>query len=610
MDHGQAEGGEEQEDTMAELGVPMPVAPAAAVGRSAARARAVAFHVAWLLPCFLVYMWFFSAQFQGLRVPDAMDAAQVGRHIGDGDGFTTSFVRPLSLAKVQRVAGHPDLYNAPLYPLALAVAFNLFGANDRAVGLVSGLFGFLTVIIAYLLGARLLDRRAGALAALLTCFSMGLLNASVSGVNVTLAAFLVGLMFYLILAQRGDLRWSILCGAICGLAYLTEYAALLLALPAAGLVFLGQRTARWRHVGVFAAGFVVVILPWLIRDTAVAGNPFGTLKVYSLATYGTSYPLTSLFRSSSTQGVSQLAFLASHPREVGKKLLMNLGSLESSLPGTFGLCLLPLLGLALFLDLGNVGNRLKWALVAGMGLVGISLAVGQPRLDLFYAVIAVAAALGATALLRGLDARGLSTRVVTAAIAVVLVLSLYPIALTAVPGARPAKPDRRNLEYLGRALPTKAVVITDQPWAVAWYANRVAVWIPQAAAPRPPQGERMTLAEAADVTLSSGYKALERRGVKADAIFLSSQLASYAAEEGVGRWQLLHDVIGRQLDAMQQGQAQGAPWVPPGWALGASLPPRDFLLLRADAAAPPKAARAGSDPERGKTGERVGQTEQ
>jgi 4-amino-4-deoxy-L-arabinose transferase-like glycosyltransferase len=609
MDQGRTEAGEGEEGKMAGFGVPMPAAPAAAVGRSAAGARVVAFHVAWLLPCFLVYMWFFSAQFQGLRVPDAMDAAQVARHISDGDGFATSFVRPLSLAKVQRVAGHPDLYNAPLYPLALAVAFNLFGPNDRAVGLVSALFGFLTVIVAYLLGARLLDRRAGVLAALLTCFSIGLLNASVSGANVTLAAFLITLMFYLILVHRGTLRWSILCGAICGLAYLTEYGALLLALPAAALIFLGQRSVRWRHVGLFAVGFVVVNLPWMIRNGAVTGSPFGTLKAYSLAMYGTSYPLTSVYRLPSTQGIGALPFLAGHYREVGKKLLMNLGSLESSLPGTFGLCLLPLLGLALFLDLGSAGNRLKWALVAGMGLVGISLAIGQPRLDLFYAVLALVAALGAAALLRAVEARGLSARIVTAAIAFVLVLSLYPIALTALPGARPAKPDRRNLEYLGRALAAKAVVITDQPWAVAWYANRTAVWIPQAPAPRPRQGERMTLAEAADVTLSQGFKALARRGVKADAIYLSSELASYRAEEAVGRWQLLHDVIGKQLEAAQRGQAEGAPWVPPGWTLAASLPPRDFLLVRADAAAAAKAAGKSGAQERGQTGRPTGRPE-
>ncbi|MDH4209536.1 MAG: glycosyltransferase family 39 protein, partial [Anaerolineae bacterium] len=304
----------------------------------------MAFHLAWLLPCFAIYAWFFSSQFQGLWLPEAMDAAQVGRHISEGEGFTTSWVRPLSLAKVSRVSDHPDLHNAPVQPLVLAVAFNLLGANDRTVGLVSAFFGLLTVLLAYLLGARLLDRRAGALAALLVCLSGGFLRASISGVSVTLLAFLVALLFYLILRHPGTLRWSLLCGVICGLVYLTDYGALLLAVPAVGLVLLGQRTVRFRHAGVFAAGLLVVILPWLARNWAVAGSPFGTLKAHSVAMYGTSYPAMSLYRISDPGAGAPLTFLTGHYREVAKKLLANLGSLESRLPSTYGLCLLPLLG--------------------------------------------------------------------------------------------------------------------------------------------------------------------------------------------------------------------------------------------------------------------------
>jgi len=69
-----------------------------------------------------------------------MDTAQLARNIADGKGYTTSFIRPLSLYLVQRntearqagapvragadfaqiQAPHPDLANPPVYPVMLA----------------------------------------------------------------------------------------------------------------------------------------------------------------------------------------------------------------------------------------------------------------------------------------------------------------------------------------------------------------------------------------------------------------------------------------------------------------------------------------------------------
>ena len=70
-----------------------------------------------------------------------------------------------------------------------------------------------------------------------------------------------------------------------------------------------------------------------------------------------------------------------------------------------------------------------------------------------------------------------------------------------------------------------------------------------------------------------------------------------AADEGVSRWQALHELIGQQLDWIERGQAQEVEWVPTGWALAASLPPRDLLLLRADAVDQEETGAAEAQPE-------------
>ena len=579
-----------------------PMAGVPAPDRGAARMRALLFHLAWLIPCLALFAWFFSSEFRGLNLPEAMDVAQVGRHISEGEGFTTSFVRPLSLAGVPRVERHPDLYNAPLYPLVLAVAFNLFGANDRAVGLVSVLFGLLTAFFAYLVGTRLVDQRAGALSAVLVSLSTGFLYASVSGVNITLLAFLITLGFYLILRHSGSLRWSIACGAVWGLTYLAEYTAVGLIVPAIVLVVLAQRELRLKHAGAFAVGLVVVLLPWMVRNWLVVGGPLTSLKACSIAAYGTTYPVTSLYRYQleKLDSVAPLAFAASHLGEVGKKLLLNLGALISYLPRLLGVCVLPLVGVALVLDLGSGrANRLKWGLVASMAGMGAILAVSEPAWDRLYGLYGITTAIGASGLVLALRGRGLGRGTVAMAIVALLALAAFPVAVRALPGQRRAVPDRASLEYLAQALPADAVVVTDEAPAVAWYSDRTAVWIPYAPDIGPTEDPMLRF----DATQSDGYKALARADVEPDAIFLSSGLRGYGSMEGVIRWQLLHDVIAQYLDAIERGQAGGAPWAPTGWTLAASLPPRDLLLLPGDVAGQEEGAAVEAQPEENVSGE-------
>jgi hypothetical protein len=175
---------------------------------------------------------------------------------------------------------------------------------------------------------------------------------------------------------------------------------------------------------------------------------------------------------------------------------------------------------------------------------------------------------------------------VSAATAGVLALAALPWVLSALPTSADDRPESRSLDYLSRSLPPGAVVLTDKPWAVAWHSDRIAVWLPQAPAPDIRPGSKLLLREAADATEAAGFRALERAGVRPDAIFLSSELPSYPAFEDLARWQLLHRVIATQLETPQRGETEGPVWVPKGWTLAASLPPMDFVLTRSRQAGP------------------------
>src|SRR5437667_291211 len=64
-----------------------------------------------------------AAKFKGLGVNQAMEHAQIARHVAAGEGLSTDSLRPISLAIHPGFKGHPDLYHAPAHPLLLGAAF-------------------------------------------------------------------------------------------------------------------------------------------------------------------------------------------------------------------------------------------------------------------------------------------------------------------------------------------------------------------------------------------------------------------------------------------------------------------------------------------------------
>src|SRR5271165_6935926 len=105
--------------------------------RGGMRAFRVVLIVLTLVLFWVCYDW---RAFKNMSTLEAMDAAQLGRNIAEGKGYTTLFVRPFSmyllkqryLAKTNAPAlgevvdmaqikvPHPDIANPPVYPVVLA----------------------------------------------------------------------------------------------------------------------------------------------------------------------------------------------------------------------------------------------------------------------------------------------------------------------------------------------------------------------------------------------------------------------------------------------------------------------------------------------------------
>ncbi len=257
-------------------------------------------------------------QFHGPVTETTLLQADLGRQLALGEGFTTLVNHPQTAAWLQARGvrfdprtPYPELYHAPLYPLAIAGALRLLPAETRAalferppvppdgfggdyllLALNLG-FLWLAAALAFVLARRLFDPAAGWLAALGLLVSVAPWQATVAVNGTSLLMVLV--LFALLLwerieagagaeaATRAPAGRLLLLGGVTGLLFLAEYSAgaVLLVAVGYGLVrFTGR--ARLLAPLCVVAGFAAVAAPWVMRNVALTGHP-AALAVQNVA---------------------------------------------------------------------------------------------------------------------------------------------------------------------------------------------------------------------------------------------------------------------------------------------------------------------------------------
>ncbi|MBC7287311.1 MAG: hypothetical protein H5T86_04545, partial [Armatimonadetes bacterium] len=64
-----------------------------------------------------LYLLYVSGQTGGLNDVNALEYGVIARNLAKHGQFSTDILKPLSLAKIPKVSGHPDLIYPPLHPL-------------------------------------------------------------------------------------------------------------------------------------------------------------------------------------------------------------------------------------------------------------------------------------------------------------------------------------------------------------------------------------------------------------------------------------------------------------------------------------------------------------
>jgi 4-amino-4-deoxy-L-arabinose transferase-like glycosyltransferase len=171
----------------------------------------------------------------------------------------------------------PTAYRPPLYPLTLAPCVALGPAATWAIAALHVVLGVATVWLVYRLGCHCGLGRYALLAAMLVACDPILLVQSTLVMTETLAAFLAALALWMLAraAGRPSCLLSMGAGASIGLAALCR-PTFLVWLGLAAVVFplfSGSWPARARTAAAFAAGALVALAPWAVRNQVQFGRP-------------------------------------------------------------------------------------------------------------------------------------------------------------------------------------------------------------------------------------------------------------------------------------------------------------------------------------------------
>jgi 4-amino-4-deoxy-L-arabinose transferase-like glycosyltransferase len=430
--------------------------------------------------------------YRGLNDAQSMDNAQLARQIARGDGFNTEFIRPYAIAQLNANAAlsgsgrlfHaqefpngiarllPDTYNAPGYPCLLAAWFEIFRpAFDERVAWLA--------LLAFLLSDIVWQYSITALSTSLLMFFM--------------TAMLVAALEIFFTGERREedagaplwpaWLWTLALAVLLGAACLTRLHLLVMLFPL-GLFLIFAPRHHLLFVPIVVLVTLAMVAPWFWHLDEISGHLFGSngpLLHQGIDPYAGDQ-VYRMFQPVPDEG---LFSDATEKMALGFNWhLVHAWELLGSSP-------LVLLFVASLLH--HFRRRRAQALrffLAGTALCLIaanSLGDATPAaVDAWNVVIILFPGMlvaGAAYFFVLVDRLEFEARLLNTVLAVVLLaLTAIPLAQTILKGGNggfnypPYVPS--FLRYMGGVVKPETWITTDMPWAVAWYGDHGALWLP------------------------------------------------------------------------------------------------------------------------------------
>jgi hypothetical protein len=497
-------------------------------------------YVALAVAVMSLAVWYDLHCYRNFTAPEAMDAAQVARNLAAGNGFTTEFIRPFSVYLVQKhnhalapdnvsatnaadfaqlQGRHPDLANAPLYPLLLAGLWKLHTPEWKVqmrktfwseggrfaryppeffLAVFNQMLLLVVVWLTFLVARKIFDAPAAWLAALLVLGSDLLWKYSVSGLpTLLLLVIFLGLVWCLVSFEaagqsessqrRGQFAFAVAAGLLVGLGMLTRYSFGWVVFPVMiyFAVFGGPRRTGLA-VTVFMV-FVVTVSPWIVRNLAVSGTLFGTAG-YAITEGTIAFPGPRLMQSLNPDMTAVYwvtpykAKLWENLRSIMQNEMLHLGG------GWLGILFLA----GLLLGLRNVmARRLRYFTIMCLGVFLVVTALGRTQLSvispefntenplvLLTPLVVIFGVAFFLTLLNQMDVPAVQMRYGVVGLVVALACQQFIMTLLPPKTSPSAYPPYYppEIQKISDWMRPDELVMSDIPWAVAWYGDRQCTW--------------------------------------------------------------------------------------------------------------------------------------
>lgn len=189
----------------------------------------------------------------------------IARNLAQGHGFANE-------------PGHPTAYRYPLVPLILSLFFRIFGESYMPFLLFQSFLGALIAPIMAWIGFKAGGKSIALLTGVLVAINTELISYSRMMLTETIFSFLMCLVALVLIRVINEKKLSFffLTGILMGLASLCRPVAIGWAvLISAVLLFKKRYRVRTRILVVLAlaAGSIITVAPWLIRNQIVMGSP-------------------------------------------------------------------------------------------------------------------------------------------------------------------------------------------------------------------------------------------------------------------------------------------------------------------------------------------------
>lgn len=454
-----------------------------------------------------VILMYTGTQFYGLRDKEAMDTAQLGRNLWSGHGYTTRFIRPIALWHLSKAGKpplnpasltQPELYTPPVYPLMLSAVFRVVNPNfdvtlgmqtlraDRLVMVVAWGWFLVGLVMLYLLCRELFDHRVAVMTVTMYVLCDALLDSAASGLPASFLSVLFIVVAYGVVkaekwaAAGKSSAWvngALAASALAvGLGTLTQYAFVAVLVPL--LVYVAVSFPRdWTiKAGICAGIFALVMAPWVARNWRVSGTMFG------LAPYAV-HEGTLTYREGAIQRRYDGSELKFRMTDVLRKTLANGRKLYEQTLKDVGSNYLIAFFLASLLhryrreETFRLRRLVFWSLMAAIGWLSVA---GPPARNFLNVFVPLIIMYGVSFFYVVFERLQFRTRLLRMGmIGLFAFLNSLPLVFAILPPntKRPYPPYAPGIVVgLGKEFRADELLVSDIPWAVAWYADRSTLW--------------------------------------------------------------------------------------------------------------------------------------